>query len=114
MHGRGLVGGGLDGCGWMYMDVDVYGCGCMWMYMDVGVCGYIWMGWVGLGWVGLEVLKLAANREKLCFAFFGFVPPYFGVSGSLVYLKRQIMKRSLQIEFASRYPYRLSEARRLE
>ena len=29
-----MIGGRLDGCGWMYMDVDVNGCGWMWMDVD--------------------------------------------------------------------------------
>ena len=31
------------------------------------------------------MLKLAANREKQLFTFFGFLPPYFDVSGVLAY-----------------------------
>ena len=30
------------------------------------------------------VFKMAENAEKQGFAFFAFLPPYFGVSGSLV------------------------------
>ena len=37
---------------------------------------------------GLGALKMAENREKLCFTFFAFLPPYIGVSGSLTYAKR--------------------------
>ena len=44
----------------------------------------------------LGVIKMAANREKRCFAFFAFLPPYVGVSGSPVHLKRQILKRSIE------------------
>ena len=36
----------------------------------------------------IRALKLAANREKQVFTFFGFLPPYIGVSGLPVYLKR--------------------------
>ena len=36
----------------------------------------------------IGALKLAANREKQVFTFFGFLPPYIGVSGSPMYLKR--------------------------
>ena len=36
-----------------------------------------------------------ANHDKRCFTFFGFLPPYIGVSGSLVYSKRQILKRAI-------------------
>ena len=35
-----------------------------------------------------RALKLAANHEKQLFTFFGFLPPYIGVSGLLVYCKR--------------------------
>ena len=33
-------------------------------------------------------VKLAENREEQLFTFFGFLPPYIGVSGSLVPRKR--------------------------
>ena len=36
----------------------------------------------------IRALKLAANREKQVFTFFAFLPPYIGVSGLPVYLKR--------------------------
>ena len=36
----------------------------------------------------IRALKLAANREKQVFTFFGFLPPYIGVLGLPVYLKR--------------------------
>ena len=36
----------------------------------------------------LEALKMAENNEKPCFTFFAFLPPYIGVSGSLVSRKR--------------------------
>ena len=36
----------------------------------------------------IRALKLAANREKQVFTFFGILPPYIGVSGLLVYCKR--------------------------
>ena len=36
----------------------------------------------------IEVLKMAENREKQVFTFFAFLPPYIGVSGSLVSRKR--------------------------
>ena len=32
----------------------------------------------------IEVLKMVENDEKPCLTFFAFLPPYFGVSGSLV------------------------------
>ena len=32
----------------------------------------------------VEALKMAENIEKQCFTFFAFLPPYIGVSGSLV------------------------------
>ena len=37
---------------------------------------------------GLEALKMVANREKLYFTFFGFLPPCIIVSGSLACSKR--------------------------
>ena len=43
----------------------------------------------------IRALKLAANREKQLFTFFGFLPPYIGVSGSLTYPNRQILTRSI-------------------
>ena len=36
----------------------------------------------------IEVLKIAENLEKQSFTFFAFLPPYIGVSGSLVSRKR--------------------------
>ena len=36
------------------------------------------------GLIFIEALKMAENHEKTCFTFFAFLPPYFGVSGSLV------------------------------
>ena len=38
---------------------------------------------------------MAENPEKQCFTFFAFLPPYFGVSGSLVSRKRKSVKRSI-------------------
>ena len=35
------------------------------------------------------------NHEKPCFTFFAFLPPYIGVSGSLVSGMRKSMKRSI-------------------
>ena len=35
------------------------------------------------------------NHEKPGFTFFAFLPPYFGVSGSLVSRKRKSVKRSI-------------------
>ena len=35
-----------------------------------------------------QALKMAENHEKLSYIFFAFLPPYIGVSGSLVYAKR--------------------------
>ena len=43
----------------------------------------------------IRALKLAANHEKQLFTFFGFLPPYFGVSGFPAYPKRQILTRSI-------------------
>ena len=36
----------------------------------------------------IRALKLGANHEKQVFTFFAFLPPYMGVSGSLVPRKR--------------------------
>ena len=36
----------------------------------------------------IRALKLAANHEKQVFTFFAFLPPYIGVSGSLMPCKR--------------------------
>ena len=43
----------------------------------------------------IEVLKMAENDEKPCFTFFAFLPPYIGVSGSLVSGMRKSVKRSI-------------------
>ena len=44
---------------------------------------------------GLGVFKMAENHEKQLFTFWGFLPPYFGVSGFPAYPKRQILTRSI-------------------
>ena len=36
----------------------------------------------------VQVRKVAENREKQLFTFFAFLPPYIGVSGSPMCLKR--------------------------
>ena len=43
----------------------------------------------------IEVLKIAENLEKQSFTFFAFLPPYIGVSGSLVSRMRKISMRSI-------------------
>ena len=40
------------------------------------------------GLIFIEALKMAENHEEPCFTFFAFLPPYFGVSGSLVFRNR--------------------------
>ena len=40
-------------------------------------------------------VKLRDNPENLVFTFFGFLPPYLGVSDSLAYFKRRGLKRSI-------------------
>ena len=40
-------------------------------------------------------VKLRENPENQGFAFFGFLPPYLGVSDSLAYFKRRDLKRSI-------------------
>ena len=43
----------------------------------------------------VEALKMAENPEKQSFTFFAFLPPYIGVSGSLVSRMRKILMRSI-------------------
>ena len=43
----------------------------------------------------IEALKMPENKEKQSFRFFAFLPPYIGVSGSLVSRKRKSVKRSI-------------------
>ena len=43
----------------------------------------------------VEALKMAENLEKQSFTFFAFLPPYIGVSGSLVSRMRKISMRSI-------------------
>ena len=43
----------------------------------------------------IEALKMAENAEKQSFTFFAFLPPYIGVSGSLVSGMRKSVKRSI-------------------
>ena len=43
----------------------------------------------------IEVLTMAENIEKQSFTFFAFLPPYIGVSGSLVSRMRKISMRSI-------------------
>ena len=96
---------GVCGYIWMWVDVDVYGCGwmCIWMYMDVDGPPDVWPGYAPVWGLcadlleklhffvkmkffvnfSFRALKLAANREKQLFTFFGFLPPYFDVSRSL-------------------------------
>ena len=53
------------------------------------------MGFHRFSQIFIEVLKLAENPEKQCFTFFAFLPPYIGVSGSLVSRMRKISMRSI-------------------
>ena len=80
--------------------------GSGWIWVDLVDLGWIWRGsWdrksiehlskiyrtsMDLGWIlgGSGALQMAEHREKQCFTFFPFLPPYIGVSGSLTYLKR--------------------------
>ena len=39
---------------------------------------------------------MAENHEKQCFTFFAFLPPYIGVSSSLVSRMRKITMRSIE------------------
>ena len=98
--------------------------GCIWGVSGVYL-GWIWVGsWVYLGWglgapqygdyvrtswknviflpewrflvnFSFRALKLAANREKQLFTCFGFLPPYFGVSASLVVSLDKNLTRSI-------------------
>ena len=43
----------------------------------------------------IEVLKIAENLEKQSFTCFAFLPPYIGVSGSLVSRMLKILMRSI-------------------
>ena len=45
--------------------------------------------------VSFRALKLAANHEKRLFTFFGFLPPYFDVSGALAYPMGRDLTRSI-------------------
>ena len=45
--------------------------------------------------ISFRCVKLRENPENLGFTFFGFLPPYLGVSDSLVYFKRRGLKRSI-------------------
>ena len=45
--------------------------------------------------IPVEALKMLKNHEKQCFTFFAFLPPYFGVSGSLVPGMRKSVTRSI-------------------
>ena len=73
---------------------------------------YLGCIWVDLVWIGVDIrctfvditytfpkfqqaLKLAESREKQVPTFFAFLPPYIVVTGLLAYLKRQILKRSI-------------------
>jgi hypothetical protein len=40
-------------------------------------------------------VKLRENPENQGFMFFGFLPPYLGVSDSIFYIKRRDLKRSI-------------------
>ena len=50
------------------------------------------MGFHRFSLIFIEVLKMAENIEKQSFTFFAFLPPYIGVSGSLVCHKRKSVK----------------------
>ena len=45
--------------------------------------------------ISFRCVKLRENPENLGFTFFGFLPPYLGVSDSLAYFKRRGLKRSI-------------------
>ena len=46
-------------------------------------------------WFSSRCAKLRGNMENQGFTLFAFLPSYLGVSGSLVYFKRQGLKRSI-------------------
>ena len=54
-----------------------------------------WCWGVGFSLDFIEALKNLENHEKPCFTFFAFLPPYIGVSGSLVSGMRKSVKRSI-------------------
>ena len=54
-----------------------------------------WCWGVGFSLDFIEALKMLENHEKPCFTFFAFLPPYIGVSGSLVSRMRKISMRSI-------------------
>ena len=73
--------------------MDIHG--SPWKSMDFLRCSWIFVEIRGNPWKSVEIrgkfqeaLKLAENRGKQLFTFFAFLPPYIGVSGSPMYLKR--------------------------
>ena len=44
----------MDGCGWVWVDVDDVG-GCGWIWVDMGGCGWMWVGVDGCGWMWVDV-----------------------------------------------------------
>ena len=78
MHGQTWPYTAIYGHAWPYMAM-IYG--TLWMRSSFRFC--------------LRCAKLRENPENQGFMFFGFLPPYFGVSDSLVYFKRRGLKRSI-------------------
>ena len=93
---------------WPCMDMH----GQTWPYMalhghkrpDMAIYGHAWPHTAmiyGTSWMrsnfrsAFRCAKLQENPENLGFTFFGFLRPYLGVSGSLVYFKRRGLKRSI-------------------
>ena len=81
----------IHGYPWISMEIH----GNPWESMDIHGDPWISMEMHGYPWKSLEIrgkfqraLKLAENRENELFTFFGFLPPYIDVSGSLVSRKR--------------------------
>ena len=85
-------------CGHACPDMAIYG--HVWPCM--AVCGHAWpdMAMYKINEnpkskISFRCVKLRENPENLGFTFFVFLPPYLGVSDSLVYLKRRGLKRSI-------------------
>ena len=50
----------MDGCGWVYMDVDACGCIWMWGYVDVYGCGWtplVWPGYAPVWGLGGDLME---------------------------------------------------------
>ena len=68
---------------------------CSQIFIDVRRFSQIFIDLRRFSLIFIEALKMAEIHEKQCFTCFAFLPPYIGVSGSLVSRKRQISMRSI-------------------